>query len=119
MLYKDMVVWKVAKRIHWEVFDITKRFSRNDLDTLGKQLRRASISVASNIAEGKARPSRKDYARFVAIALASAVEVECQLQLGISCGIIRSDITELLKIVGKEISMLTNLRRKLISPNPL
>ncbi len=119
MLYKDMVVWKVAREIVKEVYAHADRFPSNERYGLGNQLRRASVSIASNIAEGKYRNTRKEYARFVSMALASAVEVECQLHLAIATNIIRTDITPLLRKVGKEISMLINLRKKLTLNNPL
>lgn len=63
------------------VFNLTKKFPREELYGLASQMRRAAISIPSNIAEGSRRTSKKDYAQFLRIACGSAVELETQLLL--------------------------------------
>ena len=63
------------------VFQLTKKFPRDELFGLTSQMRRAAISIPSNIAEGSRRTSKKDYAQFLRISCGSAVELETQLLL--------------------------------------
>ena len=63
------------------VFHLTKEFPREELYGLASQMRRAAVSIPSNIAEGSRRSSKKDYAQFLRIACGSAVELETQLLL--------------------------------------
>lgn len=63
------------------VFQLTKKFPREELYGLTSQMRRAAISIPSNIAEGSRRTSKKDYSQFLRIACGSAVELETQLLL--------------------------------------
>lgn len=65
------------------IFHLTKRFPREELYGLTSQMRRAAISIPSNIAEGSRRTSKKDYAQFLRIACGSAVELETQLLLAV------------------------------------
>jgi four helix bundle protein len=72
-------VWKESIELVQLVYEITQKFPGDEKFGLVSQLRRASVSVLSNIAEGCSRSSNKEYKRFVEIALVSILELETQL----------------------------------------
>ena len=63
--YKDLVVWQRARKLVKEIYLCTRSFPREEVFGLSAQMRRASVSVASNIAEGKGRYSRKELTQFL------------------------------------------------------
>ena len=77
--HKDLEVWKNAITFVTQVYSITMAFPKEEKFGLTSQLRRASISIPSNIAEGYARKSKKETIQFLYIALASNSEIETQL----------------------------------------
>lgn len=79
--FKSLIVWQKSMALADVIFHMTKKFPREELYGLTSQMRRAAISIPSNIAEGSRRTSRKDYAQFLRIACGSAVELETQLIL--------------------------------------
>lgn len=78
--HRDLDVWKVAMELVTEVYSCTKQFPRDEQYGLTSQIRRAVISVVSNIAEGAARQSKKEFAYFLYCSLGSAAEIEAQLE---------------------------------------
>lgn len=81
--YRDLEVWRKARILVTQIYELTKKFPKEELYGLTNQMRRAAISVPSNIAEGKSRRATKDYMRFLDIAYGSVAEVETQLYLTI------------------------------------
>lgn len=79
--YADLEVWRAAMDLVERVYKITKRFPKEEMYGLTSQLRRASVSVPSNIAEGKGRSSDKELIQFLAHARGSLFELDTQLQL--------------------------------------
>ncbi len=79
--YKDLIVWQKAFRLCKLVFALASRLPSEDRYGLGHQLRKTSVSISSNIAEGNGRGTRKDYIRFLWIARGSACELDTQLLL--------------------------------------
>lgn len=77
--YRDLKVWQRAIELSVAVYALTKRFPSEELYGLTSQLRRAAVSVASNVAEGYGRASKPDFRRFLAIARGSAIELQTQL----------------------------------------
>ena len=77
--YKDLLIWKKGITIVKLVYQLVKTFPQEEMYALSSQLKRASVSIPSNIAEGSARKSFKDKAHFSTIAFGSAVEVLNQL----------------------------------------
>ena len=99
------------------VYDVTESWPRRELFGLTNQVRRAAVSIPSNIAEGQARKSDSDFARFLAIALGSLMEVRTQLLIGVrrrySSEQHIAAATSLANEVGKMINALYNkLKRK-------
>ena len=79
--YKDLSVWQKSMDLAVEIFKVVKFLPREELYGLSDQMRRAVVSVPSNIAEGQQRSSTKDYIRFLHIAKGSLGELETQIML--------------------------------------
>ena len=79
--YKELIVWQKSIELAKTVYAVSGRFPKEEQFGLTAQLRRAAVSVSSNIAEGSGRATRSEYARFLAIARGSCFEVETQLIL--------------------------------------
>ena len=84
--YKDLVAWQKAMELVTEVYRITQHFPKEEMYGLTAQVRRAVVSVPSNIAEGQARYSHMDFQRFLRQARGSLVEVETQVMIGVNLG---------------------------------
>ena len=79
--FQDLKVWQRAMELAEAVYELTKLFPRDELYGLTSQLRRASVSIASNIAEGRGRGTDGDFRHFLNIAQGSTYEVQTQLLL--------------------------------------
>jgi four helix bundle protein len=84
----DLLVWRKTRDLAVTVYRLTASFPREERFTLVPQLRRAAVSVMSNVAEGAARRSDREFARFLDIALGSASELDAQLDLSAILGFI-------------------------------
>ena len=89
--YKDLIAWNKAMELVTIVYNATKTFPREELYGLTSQLRRAVVSVPSNIAEGQARFSQKEFFRFLSHARGSLVEVETQVLIAERLGYLKQD----------------------------
>lgn len=76
--YRDLIVWQKSMELVEMIYRLTSKLPRDQAFVLTSQLQRSAVSVPSNIAEGHARESTKDYMRFVSIALGSVAELETQ-----------------------------------------
>ena len=100
--FEKLKVWQKARQLSVVVYEVTKRFPVEEKYGLVSQMRRASISISSNIAEGTGRHSNKDKARFTEIAYSSALELLNQVILSndldlldnTACNEIRNSIAE-------------------------
>lgn len=81
--HKKLDVYQIALKLLKEVYDLTKKFPKDEQFVLASQVRRASISVCSNIAEGAARKSKAEKKRFYEVARSSAVEVDTQFEIAL------------------------------------
>ena len=77
--HKDLEVWNKAVDLVTEIYLATKSFPREEVYGITSQLRRSAVSIPSNIAEGAARASKKEFSQFLSIALGSISETETQL----------------------------------------
>ena len=77
--YKDLIVWQKSMDLLVEVYRLVKKLPKEETYALSDQMRRAAVSIPSNIAEGRGRSSGKDYLRFLFIARGSQAELETQL----------------------------------------
>ena len=79
--YKDLVVWQKSIDLVCEIYRLTKFLPKEESHGLCNQMQRAAVSIASNIAEGKARNYEKEFAKFLSIAQGSHAELETQLHI--------------------------------------
>lgn len=79
--YKDLIVWKRSVELAVEIYRLTESFPKREQFGLTAQMRRAAISIASNIAEGRSGSTRKEFRRFLFIAYASGGELETQIYI--------------------------------------
>lgn len=77
--FEDLEVWQLSIQLAKQVYIVTRSFPKEEQYGLTNQIRRSVISVSSNIAEGSARNSKNDFARFVVIAIGSASELKSQI----------------------------------------
>ena len=84
--HKDLKVWQEAMKLAKEVYRLTAGFPREEVYGLTSQMRRAAVSVPSNIAEGAARASSREFTQFLYIALGSLSELETQWLLALELG---------------------------------
>ncbi len=80
--FKELKTWQKSRRFVKDIYLLTKKFPKDELFVLTSQMRRAAISIPSNIAEGSGRATDKDFSRFLDIATGSAFELESQLYIG-------------------------------------
>ena len=112
--HKDLIVWKKSIALVTEVYQLTQTFPADEKFGLVSQMRRAAVSVPSNIAEGSCRGSRKDYRKFILIAYGSCTELETQLLIARNLKFITTE--QYAKIVEQTVEilkMLSALARKL------
>jgi four helix bundle protein len=88
--YADLEVWRAAMNLAEDIYRITKTFPKEETYGLTSQLRRASVSVPSNIAEGKGRSSDKELSQFLCHSRGSLFEIETQITLGFRLGYIEA-----------------------------
>ena len=89
--YRDLAVWQRAHTLALEVYRCTASFPDRERYALAAQLRRAAVSLISNIAEGEGRLGDRELARFLKIARGSVREIECQLLLSRDLGYVSSE----------------------------
>ena len=77
--FRDLIVWQRAIELTLAIYTLTEDLPRAEVYGLQSQMRRAAVSIASNIAEGSARGTRKDFKQFVCIARGSSYELQTQL----------------------------------------
>ncbi|OWV20234.1 four helix bundle protein [Fibrobacter sp. UWB4] len=118
--YRDFVVWQQAMDVAVETYRLTSSFPKEEMFGLTSQMRRAAVSIASNIAEGEGRKSKNEFSHFLGIALGSKSELETQLILSERVNLLKTTDTEPIKKSLDDIGkMLTALRRKIGSQKNL
>ena len=112
--FRDLVVWQKAMSLVELVYAITRQFPPDERYALISQLKRASVSVPSNIAEGYGRNSTTDYIRFLKISLGSLYEIDTQLELAGRLGFVaKEDAKDTLELCEEIEKMLIALVSKL------
>jgi len=113
--FEKLEVWHKAIEFADAVYSVTKTFPSDERLGLTNQMRRAAVSVSSNIAEGTSRSSRSDYARFVELATGSLFEVISQSVISKRQGFLsEADYTRLYAAAEEQSRMLSGLRRSLL-----
>ncbi len=113
--FKDLEIWKKSRFFCSKIYTVTSSFPNEEKFGLTNQLRRASVSIPSNIAEGSSRQSNKDFARFLEIAIGSAYEIETQILISSDLGFITpQDLIELTNMLEEIIKMTSRFRATLL-----
>jgi len=93
--FKDLIVWQKSYKLVLEIYKITKDFPQKEVYGLSQQMRRAAVSIPSNISEGYGRQHNKEYKQFLSMAYGSLCELETQYLLSVDLHYIkRNDIIE-------------------------
>lgn len=112
--YRDLIVWQKGMDLVTDIYRLTKGFPREETYGLVSQMRRAAISIPSNIAEGKYRKTKKDFIQFLRIAFASGAELETQIEISKRLSYAGSDeIKKTEDLLGEVMRMLNALLKKL------
>ena len=115
--YKDLVAWQKAMDLVTATYRATAAFPREEQFGLTSQLRRAAVSIPSNIAEGQGRLSEKEFRHFLGQARGSLMEVETQLQIAQNLGYTQLlQTSELLKACGEVGRILNGLLASICKP---
>src|SRR5687768_4383783 len=116
--YRDLIVWQKAMSLVTEIYSMSKAFPKEELYGLTSQVRRAAVSIPSNIAEGKGRFGKRDYVQFLMQARGTLHEVETQMEIGRNLGYIDDDDLARLLVLTGEIGRLLNGLIRSIADKP-
>ncbi len=112
--YKDLLVWQKGMTLAKDVYNVTRGFPRDEKFGLVSQMRRAAVSIPSNIAEGQARKTTNEFVQFISHSEGSVAELETQLLLSAELGFCnQSKGAEILALLAELRKMLNALRRTL------
>ena len=115
--FRDLDVWNKAIQLVKKIYLVTKSFPKEEIYGLSAQMRRAAVSIASNISEGKTRQSKNEYVQFLYIALGSTSELETQVVISKELAYIDGKSEEgLLEHLDHIARMLRNLIKGLRKP---
>lgn len=106
--YRDLLIWQKSMDLIIDIYKLSGKFPKEEIYGLTAQIRRASVSVPSNIAEGYGRRSTGDYKRFLNIALGSLFEFQTQLEVSRRLNYINENEFEPLNNLSIEIERMTN-----------
>ncbi len=114
--YKELIVWQKSFDLAILIYKVTKEFPKEELFGLTSQMRRAAVSISSNIAEGNTRGGTKEYVQFLRIANSSSAELESQLLISEKLCLIKNDdyirmnilLTEIMKMLSTIIKKLSD-----------
>ena len=106
MNYKELIVWQNSDKLAIEVYKVTKKFPKDEIYGITSQLRRAALSIPTNIVEGYARKGDKELARFVNIAIGSMAETEYLLDFSQRLGYISEKEYERIEAIRSEVGKL-------------
>ena len=114
--YKDLLVWQKAITLVKHVYQITRAFPDNEKFGLASQMRRAAISIPSNIAEGQARHTTGEFVQFLSHAEGSVAELDTQLLISVELSYCtKSKAQAAFDLISELRKMLNALRRKLVT----
>jgi four helix bundle protein len=112
--FRKIAAWQKSHAVALRVYAISKTFPKDELFGLTSQMRRAAVSVAANIVEGRYKGSDREFARFIRLALGSAAELEYYVLLAADLSLLQeADRSRLTKAVIEVKRMLTGLVRRL------
>ena len=106
--FKDLEIWRLSRIFCSLIYKATEDFPEKEKFGITNQMRRASVSIPSNIAEGASRKSNKDFSRFLEIAIGSAYELETQLLISNDLGFLEQENAEILLFELNRIVQMTS-----------
>lgn len=110
--HHDLDVWKAAVDLVQGVYELTARFPTEEKYGLTNQMRRAAVSIPSNIAEGAARVSRREFAHYLVVARGSLAELETQVRISVSLGLLSAaESRPINEAIERTFSLLSGLLR--------
>jgi four helix bundle protein len=110
--HKKLDVWKDSIKLVAKIYELTEDFPSEEKFGLVSQMRRASVSITSNLSEGAARSSRKERKRFYEIARSSLVEVDTQLEISSAVNVVsEEDLKSLDELMNKVFAKITSMKR--------
>ena len=114
--HKDLDVWRLAVDLACDVYKMTETFPKAEQYGMVNQMRRSATSIASNIAEGAARQSGKEFVQFLHIALGSTSELDTQLEIAVRVNLANPDeLQKLQESAGRVNQMLRGLAKSVRS----
>lgn len=117
--YKNLIVWQKSRELVKEVYVVTQLLPREEIFGLTNQIRRAAVSIASNIAEGYNRHSNREFIHFLKIAKGSAGELETQILICSDLEYVSKEKAETIIVANKEImcmltALISSIEKRLI-----
>lgn len=115
--YRDLTVWQESMKLVKNVYDASQDFPQEEIFALTNQLRRAVVSIPSNIAEGQRRRTSKDFLQFIQIAFGSAAEVDTQIEIAHQLGYLNKEkYTQIIRQTDYVLRMLNKLSFAIAHP---
>ena len=112
--FRDLLVWQKGITLVKKIYQLTQTFPDTEKFGLVSQMRRAAVSIPSNIAEGQSRHTRKEFIQFLSHSEGSVAELETQILIGVELGFCTlTDTQEIANLTTELSKMLDSLRRKL------
>ena len=112
--YKDLILWQKAMELVKLTYLLIRKLPKEETYALSDQMRRAAISIPSNIAEGNGRKSKTEYIRFLDISRGSLYELETQLNIGVMLEFFNdNDVKEIFDLITEVNKMINSLISKL------
>ena len=111
--FRQLRVWSDSVELCVDLYEVTSRFGTDERFGLVSQIRRASVSVAANIAEGASRPHAADFSRFLGYAVSSASEVESHLEISKRLGLLNDGAAQ--GLVGRVVILRRSLIRLMLA----
>jgi len=116
--HKKLLVWQKAMELVEIVYKVTEAFPAKEQFGLSSQMRRAAVSVPSNIAEGAAGRSKDSFAQFLSIASGSLSELDTQLEIAVKIGYLKQNqMVQTQELIEETAALLNGLRRSLRKPS--
>jgi four helix bundle protein len=115
--FHDSVAWKKAMELTTAVYAATASFPREEMFGITNQLRRASVSIASNLAEGQGRLTIREFLHFLGVARGSTLEVQTQLEIALRIGMGKRDQIEAAQCLAEETRRIINAAIKTTRAN--
>lgn len=114
--YRDLIVWQKSMKLVTAIYKLTNRFPQSEIYGLTSQMRRASVSIPSNIAEGNGRGTRRDYRHFLLNSFGSGAELSTQIEIAktldfgneVDYEFVASNLEEVMKMLNTIIKKLSN-----------